>query len=134
VPRLRRGELKVVALVVAFSFGTTLAATDAFAADLSHGGGHRSDSHAPTRRPPAGEHIRPPGGNLVVFAPPTPDQDDLRPLCKALLSGRLDARIDHGDGADTVQALIAATGGSRASATAWCLNYLHPHRKHRHKS
>jgi hypothetical protein len=71
------------------------------------------------------------GGNLVVVVPPTPDRRHLRELCIKLLSGHYsDKSTKRGDhdkaGTNTVPDLIAATGGTRASATAWCLQYLHP--------
>jgi hypothetical protein len=84
---------------------------------------------------------------LVVTMPPVPPHRDLRRLCTILLSStgdgsaangesgskRLEGGGDSHDRYDTVQDLIAATGGTRASAIKWCQQYLHPgHRKQHH--
>jgi hypothetical protein len=86
-------------------------------------------------------------GNLNVVVPPVPPRRDLRELCTILLSdpgghpgaGR-HSRSEGSGGADrardehdTIPDLVAATGGSRASAIRWCLNYLHPHRGKPHR-
>jgi hypothetical protein len=82
-------------------------------------------------------------GNLVVSVPPVPPRRDLRPLCEDLLSSHNpDAganKHSHAEDSrttrkakgenDTVADLIAATGGTRAAATAWCQHYLHPNRR-----
>jgi hypothetical protein len=76
-----------------------------------------------------------PGGNLIVVVPVTPSRSALRGLCSALLVGgddvgdttarRRPTSPDRQADANTIRALIAATGGSVASATAWCRRYLH---------
>ena len=74
------------------------------------------------------------GGNLIVVVPVTPDRSALRGLCSALLVGGHDVdgataprpptSPDGQSHANTIPALIAATGGSVVSATAWCRHYL----------
>jgi hypothetical protein len=72
------------------------------------------------------------GGNLAVTVPPTPAPTALRRVCTELIAGRLDRGAgSHDRGTNTIQALIAATGGTTAGALNWCHNYLQLRKTHR---
>lgn len=54
-------------------------------------------------------------GNIAVSVPPVPPHAALAGLCRAFLQGARQGEV---------QVLIGATGGTDASTTTWCHNYL----------
>jgi hypothetical protein len=141
--KLPRPDARALAAVAALAIGATTATTSQAFADIWSG----PRSHPP---PVQGSHNH--GGdanrgNLVVSVPPVPPRRDLRRLCTILLwspgggsgaNGYSKSKASQGDAKshdqyDSVPDLIAATGGSRASAIKWCQQYLHPDHRKRHR-
>jgi hypothetical protein len=126
VLRLRKGDLRTVTVIAIITFGATFATTDAaFAWTSTAPTGPSAGAGAPY-----GRRGHSPGGNLVVSVPRVPDLHHLRRICTDLLSPRHDSGGRSKEDSTDLQALIAVTGGTRASAIAWCENYLHPKRGH----
>jgi hypothetical protein len=70
------------------------------------------------------------GDNLVVVVPPVPPTRSLRKLCLIFLSHswqKASVGTSRGNRKDAslIAELIAVTGGTNASTTAWCNAYLH---------
>ena len=119
---------KLVAATVASA--TAVVALDIAAASAS-GGQHPAAAvsadvraQSPSIPAPAAKTSSEPGntGNLSVTVPPIPPQSALLGLCIAFLAGNGKSDLKHN--ANEFEILIGATGGTVASTTNWCQNYV----------
>jgi hypothetical protein len=125
VLRFKKGDLRVVTAIAAVSFGATYVTSNAAMA-WSSPTPHAEQATAAPLRPG-----RSPAGNLEVKVPPIPDRRHLRRICTDLLLHHDNSIEAYRGSSSDLRALIAATGGTRASAVTWCQNYLHPKRGRR---
>jgi len=124
------GPWAVTAISVLTLAAVLTTAGQAFAGPRDHSTSTAASASGPRTTPGSAgqDHLN---GNIIVAVPPTPDRRHLRKLCTELLSGRssgTEGRDNgHDQGTNTIPDLIAATGGTKALAVAWCRQYLHPH-------